>query len=119
LIVQATTEDKHNYIKASFYKELEYVCDKFPKYYKKILLGDFNAKVGREDSFKPRDGDEIRLKISNYNGVRVVNIATSKQCTFKRTMFSHCNIYTYSWNSAAMKTQNQTVHFLIKAFKYT
>jgi hypothetical protein len=28
------------------------VFDKFPKYDMKILLGDFNAKVGREKIFK-------------------------------------------------------------------
>jgi hypothetical protein len=33
--------------------ELERVFDKFPKYHMKIPLGDFNAKVGREDIFKP------------------------------------------------------------------
>jgi hypothetical protein len=38
----------------------------------KILLGDFNAKVGREDIFKPTIGNESFPKISNDNGVRVV-----------------------------------------------
>jgi hypothetical protein len=33
----------------SFYDEIERVFDKFPKYHMKILLGDFNAKEGRED----------------------------------------------------------------------
>jgi hypothetical protein len=37
----------------SFYGELEGVFDQFPKYHMKILFGDFNAKVGREDIFKP------------------------------------------------------------------
>ena len=32
--------------KDSFYEELEQVFDHFPKYHMKILLGDFNAKVG-------------------------------------------------------------------------
>jgi hypothetical protein len=39
------------------------------------LLGDFNAKVGREDIFKP--AIENLLEVSNDNGVRVVNFATS------------------------------------------
>jgi hypothetical protein len=37
----------------SFYEELELIFNDFPKYHMKILLGDFNAKVGREDIFKP------------------------------------------------------------------
>jgi hypothetical protein len=43
-----------------------------------ILLGDFNAKVGREEISKPTIGNESLLKISNDNGVRVVKFATSK-----------------------------------------
>jgi hypothetical protein len=43
----------------------------------KILLGDFNAKVGREDFFKPTIGNERLHEISNDNGVRLVNFATS------------------------------------------
>jgi hypothetical protein len=46
LNVHAPTEDKDD-IKDSFYKELEQVFDQFPRYRMKILLGDFNAKVGR------------------------------------------------------------------------
>jgi hypothetical protein len=41
-------------------------------------LGDFNAKVDREDMFKPIIGNESSHEISNNNGVRVVNFATSK-----------------------------------------
>jgi hypothetical protein len=44
----------------------------------KILLGDFNAKVGRENIFKPIICNESLHEASNDNGVRVVNFATSK-----------------------------------------
>jgi hypothetical protein len=47
----------------------------------KILFGDFNARVGREDIFKPIIGNESLYEISNDNGVRVVNFATSKNLT--------------------------------------
>jgi hypothetical protein len=61
----------------------------------KILLGDFNAKVGREDIFKPTIGNESLHPISNDNGIRVVNFATSKKLTVKSTEFPHRNIYKY------------------------
>jgi hypothetical protein len=48
------------------------------KYDMKILLGDLNAEVGREDIFKPTFGKESLHEISNDNGVRAVNFATSK-----------------------------------------
>jgi exonuclease III len=53
LNVHAPTEHKADDMKDSFYEELERVFDKFPKYHTKILLGDFNVKVGREDISKP------------------------------------------------------------------
>jgi hypothetical protein len=65
-------------MKDSFYDKLEHVVDKFPKYHTKILLGDFNAKVGKEDIFKPTIGNESLDEISNDNGVKVVNSTTSK-----------------------------------------
>jgi hypothetical protein len=55
-------------MKGIFYKELERVFDKFPKYHMNILLGDFNAKVGREDIFKPTIGNERLHEISNDSG---------------------------------------------------
>jgi hypothetical protein len=77
LNVHAPTEDKTDDIEDSFYEELECVFDKFPKYHMKILLGDLNAKIGREDIFKPTIGNES-LHESNDNGVRLVNFATPK-----------------------------------------
>jgi exonuclease III len=79
LNVHAPTEDKDDDIKDSFYKELEQVFDQFPRYHMKILLGDFNAKVGKEDIFKPIIGNESLHEASNDNG------QSSKFCDFKKS----------------------------------
>jgi exonuclease III len=76
-------------VKDSFYEELERIFDKFPKYHTKILLGDLNAKVDREDIFKPTIWKESLHEISNDNGARVVNFATSKNPIVKRTMLPY------------------------------
>jgi hypothetical protein len=101
----APTEDKTDGVKDSFYEELERVFDKFPKCHMKILL-DFNAKVGREDIFKPTNGNESLHEISNDNGVRLVNFATPKNLSVKSTMFPHRNIHKYTWTSPDGKTHN-------------
>jgi hypothetical protein len=44
----------------------------------KILLGDFNAKVGRENILKPTIGNESLHQDSNGDDVRIVKFATSK-----------------------------------------
>jgi hypothetical protein len=97
LNVHAPTEDKIDDVKDSFYDELERVFNKFPKYHMKILLGDLNAKVGREYIFKPTIVNESLHEISNDNGVRVVNFATSKILTVKHTVFPYCNIHKFTW----------------------
>jgi hypothetical protein len=54
----------------------------------KISFGDFYAKVDKEDVFNPTIGNESLHEISNDNGVRVLNSATSKNLIVKSTMFS-------------------------------
>jgi endonuclease/exonuclease/phosphatase family metal-dependent hydrolase len=113
LNVQAPTQDKSDDVKERFYEELEQVFDKFPKYHMKILLGDFNAKVGREDIFKPTIGNESLHEISNDNGVRVVNFATTKNLIDKSMMFPYRSIHKFTWTSPVGKTHNQIDHILI------
>jgi hypothetical protein len=79
----------------------------------KILLGDFNACLGREDTFKPTIGNESLHQDSNYNGVSVVSFATSKDLVVKSTMFPHRNICKYTWTSPDGKPHNQVDHVLI------
>jgi hypothetical protein len=79
----------------------------------KILLGCFSAKVGREYTFKPTVGNKTLHKISNDNGVRVVNFATSKNLFVKSTVFPHCNIHKLNRTSSDGKTHNQTDHILV------
>jgi hypothetical protein len=109
LNVHAPTEETDD-VKDSFDEEFEHVFDKFPKYHMKILIGDFNAKVGKEDISELTIGNESLLKISTDNGVRVVNFATSKNLTVKSMMFPHRSIHKYAWTSPDGKTHNQFDH---------
>jgi len=89
LNVRAPSEEKSDEAKDSFYEELEKVFDHFPKYHMKILLGDYNAKVGKENIFKPTIGNESLHQHSNDNGARIVTFATLKNLVVKSTMFPH------------------------------
>jgi len=74
------------YTKDSFYEELKQVYI-ISCYHMKILLRYFNAKVGRENIFKPTTGNGSLHQDSNDNGIRIVNFATSKIVVVKSTMF--------------------------------
>jgi hypothetical protein len=78
-----------------------------------ILLGDFSAKVGKEDTFKPTIGNASLYEITNDNGVKLVNFATSKNLRVKSTMFPHHNIHKYTWMSPDGKTHNRIDHILV------
>jgi hypothetical protein len=58
----------------------------------KILLGDFNAKVGRETIFKMTSGKESLHQGSNGNGFRIVNFVTFTNLVVKSTMFQPQNM---------------------------
>jgi hypothetical protein len=100
LRVNDATEDKNVYVNDTFYEELEHGFHGVRKYHTKILLGDFIAKLGKEDIFKQTIGNETLHEISNDKGVRVVNFATSKNVTVRSTMIPHPKIdlfiYIYS-----------------------
>jgi hypothetical protein len=89
LNVHASADDKIDDIKDRFNEELEQVFDKFPRYHMKVLLGDFNAKAGRENIFKPTIGNESLHKNTNNNGARVVNFVTSKKTLLSKVRCFH------------------------------
>jgi hypothetical protein len=65
-----------------FSEPLRYACQK-----------SFCAKVGMEDIFKTTVASESLYEISNANGVRLVNFATSKNLTVENTTSPHPNIH--------------------------
>ena len=87
--MHAPSDEKSDNSKRSSYEELEQVFNHFPKYHMKILLGDFNAKVGRENIFKRTIGNESLHQNTYDNGVRIINFATSKNPVVKSMMFPH------------------------------
>ena len=79
----------------------------------KIILGDFSSKVRQEDIFKPTIGKQSLHKISNVNGVRLLNFATSNNLIVKSTTLSHRDIHKQTWTSPDGLTHNQIDHILI------
>jgi len=72
----------------------------------KILLGDLDARVGRENIFKLTIVNACLHQDSNDNGVRIVNFATSKNLIVKNTSFPRQNIHKYTWTSPDGWTYN-------------
>jgi hypothetical protein len=117
--VHVPCEDERNKVKDSFYEKLRRVFDQFPRNDMKIILGDINAKLGRENIFKLAIENESLHEISNDNLIRVVNFATSKNFVVKSTMFRHHKIRKYTRTSPEGNTHKQIEHVLIDRSRHS
>ena len=54
--IYAPTEDKEDEIKEQFYDELQRTQDRVPKHDVIIIMGDMNAKIGKEKLFSQVKG---------------------------------------------------------------
>jgi hypothetical protein len=64
----------------SFYAESEQVIYHFPQNHVTIVLGDFNAKLGKEDIFKPTTENVSLHEDGDANSVK-----RSKLCYIKKS----------------------------------
>ncbi|KAL4096954.1 hypothetical protein QTP88_021820 [Uroleucon formosanum] len=113
--VHAPTEDKPQEEKETFYDDLESTINTLPNNNIQILLGDLNAKIVKETAFKPTIGLHSLHDITNYNGLRLVNLATGKGFIIKSTMFPHKNFHKGTWRSPDGRYTNQIDHVLINS----
>jgi endonuclease/exonuclease/phosphatase family metal-dependent hydrolase len=61
-------EDKGEEERAEFYSKLERICSRVPKYELLVIMGDFNAKVGRKERRHKVSGTYSLHEHSNENG---------------------------------------------------
>jgi hypothetical protein len=76
----------------------------------KIVLRDFNAKMGKEDIFKPTIGNESSHEIINDNGVRVVNLPHIKT---SHLIVQCSHIATFINTIGSLQMGKATVRFII------
>ncbi|KAL4141659.1 hypothetical protein QTP88_004260 [Uroleucon formosanum] len=81
----APTEDKQQDEKEAFYEDLNTIFESTAKSQPKIILGDFNAKIGKEDMYRPTIRKESLHTHSNENGNRLINFAISKELRISST----------------------------------
>lgn len=112
--VHAPTEEKEEEVKDRFYEEVDESLNKLPKFDVKILLGDFNAKIGREAEYKEVTGGKSRHMKNNENGKKLVNLALENDFKIVSTAFEHKNIHKETWVSPNGKIRNQIDHILIE-----
>lgn len=111
--VHAPTNDASDDIKEEFYEKLREAYRKCPKHDAKIIMGDLNAKLGREEEFRPTIGRWSLHANTNENGFRLLDFATEMGLSVVSTRFRHKNIHLATWESPDRVTKNQIDHCII------
>ena len=109
----APTEELEEDMKEEFYEKLQAIYDQAPDRDIKICLGDFNAKVGREVTYRPAIGTHSLHENSNDNGCRLIDFAVSNNMVVSSTYFPHKNIHKATDGDPDGITKNQIDHVLI------
>lgn len=112
--VHAPTEEKPAETKDEFYDKLMSVYDHCTASDIKIVIGDCNAQVGKEDIFLPHIGKNSLHDVSNDNGVRLVDFAASRNMIVGSTRYQHKISHKVTWTSPNGK-HSQIDHILIDA----
>ena len=110
--VHAPTNEQLEVIKEDFYNLLEQRINQIANLDIKIILGDFNAKTGKENIYKPTTGESLHNETNN-TGIKMIQYAVSKGLNVRSTTFPHKDIHKETRYSAYGTTANQTDHVLI------
>ncbi|KAK9753812.1 hypothetical protein QE152_g1781 [Popillia japonica] len=78
-----------------------------------MVIGDANAKIGREDIYRRVAGSESKYQYTNYNGLRLINFAIEMKMKIMSTHFPRKEIYKGTWTIPGRKETNQIDHVLV------
>ena len=111
--IYAPTEDASEETVEQFYEDLQNICDKISKHDAIITLGDFNAKLGREDCFVDIFGKHCLHSETSNNGLKVAQYATMNNFKVVSTWYQKKDIFKGTWRIPGTNQTNQIDHVMI------
>jgi exonuclease III len=97
IAAHAPTEEKADEEKEQFYDVLTTTCNQTPRYDTLIMMGDFNARIDRENFMKPVAGNFTIHEETNENRKHLGHFATMNNMIIKSTCFKHKIIHKGTW----------------------
>ena len=81
------------------------------------MLGDANAKLGKEEASNEESGKHILHELSKRNGEMLLEFALENNLKVMSTQFQHKKIHKGTWLALDQKTLNQIDHVMISSEK--
>ena len=109
----APTNDSEEEMKDEFYNQLQTILDKCPERDVTILMGDFNAKVGEDNTGYEEVMGTHGLGEMSENGERFADTCALNKLVIGGSIFPHRRIHKATWVSPDHVTENQIDHICI------
>lgn len=77
--LQCLTEANKKKLNQNLLKNKTNCINSIPNFDIKIIIDDFNAKVGDQENFRPTNGNYSRHNNSNENGLKLIEIANEQR----------------------------------------
>jgi hypothetical protein len=107
------TEDSPDAMKDEFYDQLCQECKNAHKYDILILLGDFSAKISRENFIATVAVKYTLHEVTRENGKRLGQLAARHNSIIKSTCFENKRIHKGTWMCPGTNVVNQIDHVVI------
>ena len=107
------TNDAEEEKKDEFYQQLQAMIDKGGTKDMTILMGDFNAKIGADNTGYEDTMGTHGLGQMNENGERFADLCAWNQLVIGGSIFPHKRIHKATWRSLDHRTENQIDHICI------
>ena len=110
----APTDDTDAQEEENFYKSLEEVCNRIPRHHMVvIIMGDFNAQIGKQEHHQQVAGPYTIHDTSDENGNMLTYFAIRNRLIIKSTMFPHKYIHLGTWRIPGSNEVNQIDYVLV------
>jgi hypothetical protein len=100
-----------------FCEQLQTFVDKIPKKDLKLLMGDFNAKVGSDNTNRELIMGKHGTRTQNENREHFTEFCTPQNLVIRGTIFPHKTIHKTTWTLPDRGTVNQFDHFTIGSIR--
>ncbi|XP_068229713.1 craniofacial development protein 2-like [Palaemon carinicauda] len=100
IVCYTPTNDIPEERKDEYYDDLQSVVDENPESDMKIVIGDFNAKVGKiNQGMEIVMGDEGLCEVVSENGDHLMSFCSANKFVIRGNLFQHKDIHKYAWTS--------------------